>query len=29
MELMPGGNLLEKVIEMKTITEPVAADIIK
>lgn len=28
MELISGGNLLEKVIEMKTMTEPLAADII-
>ena len=28
MELVSGGNLLEKVIEMKTMTEPLAADII-
>jgi len=29
MELISGGNLLEKVIEMKTMTEPLAADIIE
>ena len=28
MELVSGGNLLEKVIEMKSMTEPLAADII-
>ena len=28
MELVSGGNLLEKVIEMKTMTEPLAADVI-
>ena len=28
MELISGGNLLEKVIEMKTMTEPLAADVI-
>ena len=28
MELISGGNLLEKVIEMKKLTEPIAADVV-